>query len=143
MRFLVLSLMAALLAPQVGAQQQWRQLPGAAKAYAVDLHSLVREGGVLSARIRTHDVGSRIIVQQVEVRCLSRQLRTIDEKLYDGDTGRPLPPIDAADAARSERGSVWPEYEAGSEGHALLSGLCALARERDIPGPTEDSVRGA
>jgi hypothetical protein len=140
MRFLVLSLMAALFAPQVGAQQQWRQLPGAAKAYAVDLHSLVREGGVLSARIRTRDVGSRIIVQQVEIRCLSRQLRTIDEKLYDGDTGRPLPPIDAA---RSERGTAWPEYEAGSEGHALLSSLCALARERDIPGSTKDSLRAA
>jgi hypothetical protein len=140
MRFMVLSLLAALLAPQVVAQQQWRQLPGAAKAYAVDLHSLLREGGVLSARIRTHDVGSRIIVQQVEVRCLSKQLRTIDEKLYDGDTGRPLPPVDAG---RSDGGAAWPEYEAGSEGHALLSSLCALARERKTLGPTEDSLRAA
>jgi hypothetical protein len=132
MRFMVPALLVAIVSPQLAAQEEWQQLPGAAEAYAVDLHSISRDRGVLSARIRTRDVGSGIIVQQVQVRCASSQLRTIGEELYDGGTGRPL---HQPDEGRREVGSVWPEYEVGSEGHALVSGLCALARKRNVQGP--------
>ena len=140
MRFMVLCLLTAILAPAAGAQEHWQQLPGAAQAYAVDLHSLGREESILSARIRTHEVGSRIVVQHVQVRCAFGQLRTVKEELYDRDTGRPLSRVNEG---RSENGSAWPEYAAGSEGHAVLSSVCDLAREQNIPGPAEHSFRGA
>src|SRR5919106_5210435 len=95
MRFIVLyllgALLGALLVPRAAAQERWQQLPGAAQAYAVDLQSLARQGDVLKARIRTRDVGSRVVVQQVQVRCTLNQLRTVSEELYDEDTGRLLP----------------------------------------------------
>jgi hypothetical protein len=137
MRLILPSLFVAILTPQAVAQQQWQQLPGAAQAYAVDVHSLTHEGGVLSARIRTRDVGSRMVVQDVQVRCASSQLRTIDEKLYDTDTGRAVP---RTSESKSQDSSAWPEYEAGSEGHAVLSGLCALARNRNVSAPAEHSL---
>jgi hypothetical protein len=140
MRFVVLSLFALSSSSQLVAQEHWQQLSGAAQAYSVDVHSLAREGEVLSARIRTHDVGSRVIVQQVQVRCAASQLRTVGEKSYDSDTGRPLP--QAVEPGKKDSTS-WPEYKAGSEGHALLSSLCALARDRNVLGPAEHSHRAA
>jgi hypothetical protein len=140
MRFMVLCLLTTTWVPTAAAQEHWEQLPGAARAYAVDLRSLGREGSILTARIRTHDVGSRLVVQHVQVRCALGQLRTVKEELYDRDTGRPLP---QDNEGRSGAGSAWPEYEAGSEGHALLSSLCALAHKRNILAPDEHSLRAA
>lgn len=140
MRLVMPFLLVVTLPPQVAAQQQWQQLPGAAQAYAVDIHSLKNEGGILSARIRTRDVGSRIIVQEVQVRCASSQLRTVEQQVYDSDTGRLLP---RTIEERKEGGSPWPEYEAGSEGHAVLSGLCEVARQRNVLGPTGHSLGAA
>jgi hypothetical protein len=137
MRFIFLFLMGAIVVPRAAAQERWQQLPGAAQAYAVDLQSLAWKGDILEARIRRRDVGSRIVVQHVQVRCAMNQLRTVGEELYDEDTGRPLPPTWAGDPNDSAR---WPEYEPGSEGHALLSGLCALARKRKA---SEHSLRAA
>ncbi len=140
MRFIVLSLYLAISATQAVAQEHWQQLPGAGQGYAVDVGSFTREGSILSARIRTNDVGSRIIVQQVQVRCASSQLRTIEEELYDRDTGRPLP---RSNQRRTENDTAWPEYVEGSEGYAVLSSLCALARKQNILGPAEHSLRAA
>ena len=140
MRFMFLFLLGAIVVPRAAAQARWQQLPGAAQAYAVDLQSLARKGDILEARIRTHGVGSQIVVQDVQARCAMNQLRTVGEKLYDEDTGRPLPPTMAGDP--NDR-ATWPEYEAGSEGHALLSGLCALARKQNLQEPSEHSLRAA
>lgn len=140
MRFILLSLLGTLLAPPAVAQESWKQLAGAAQAYAVDLESLDRDGDILNARIRTHDVGTRMIVQFVQVRCTSNRLRTIGEDLYDAETRRSVP---QPNAGKPDDSDTWPEYEAGSEGHALLSSLCALARERNLIGPTEHSLRAA
>jgi hypothetical protein len=95
----------------------------------VDLGSLALQADNLSARIRTHDVGGRLVVQEVQGRCASNQLRTVHEEVYDADTRRPLP---GNSRGNGEEGTIWPEYVAGSEGHALLSSLCALARERKV-----------
>lgn len=73
------------------AQERWQQLTGAAEAYAVDLESLKGEGGVWSARILRRDVGGRTIVQHVQVRCATNQLRTVEEETYLQDSPRPLP----------------------------------------------------
>ena len=105
MRFILLFLMGAIVVPRAAAQERWQQLPGAAQAYAVDLQSLARKGDILEARIRTHDVGSRIVVQDVQARCAMNQLRTVGcEKLYDEDTGRPLPPPWQAISTTAPRG---------------------------------------
>ena len=140
MRFLLVLLLVTSSVPRAMAQEHWQRLPGAAKAYAVDLGSLAREADILGARIRTHDVGSRFIVQEVQVRCASNQLRTVHQELYDVDTRRPVP---GTSRGKGEKRTVWPEYTAGSEGHALLSSLCALARERNVFGPGEHSLRAA
>lgn len=128
MRFIPLMLASALLVQGATAQERWRQLPGAASAFAVDLHSLSRAGGVLRARIRTRDVGTLVVVEDVEVRCSADQLRTIKQRRYDGDTGRPAPDVHPDGDQRDAR---WADYTPGSEGHAVLSSLCALARDRD------------
>jgi hypothetical protein len=140
MRFIPLSLLGALLTAPAEAQESWKQLTGAAESYAVDLRSLDFHVDILSARIRTHDVGSRLIVQRVQVRCTLNQLRTIGEEFYDAETGRPVP---QGHAGRPENSAIWPEYQAGSEGHALLSSLCELARERRLIAPGEHSLRAS
>jgi hypothetical protein len=127
MPFILLLLAGAFLAPSVAAQERWHRLPGAASAFAVDLHSLAREDGVLRAQIRARDVGTLVLMEDVEVRCSVGQLRTIKRQQYDGDTGRPVP---AAGQNGDQREPRWAEYAPGSEGHALLSSLCALARDR-------------
>jgi hypothetical protein len=140
MRLLPLSLLVTLLAVPAVAQESWKQLTGAAQAYSVDLQSLERDGDILNARIRTHYADTRVLVQLVQVRCTSNQLRTIGEQLYDAETRRSVP---QAKADRPRDRDTWPEYKAGSEGHALLSSLCALARERNLMGPREHSLRAA
>jgi hypothetical protein len=140
MRLMVTFLLMTILAPQILAQEQWRRLSGAAQAYSVDVQSLRQEAGVLTARIRTHDVGSRTIVQRVQVRCASNQLRTVDEESYDSDTGRPVP---QAIEDRHADGSAWPEYASGSEGYAVLSSLCELARRKGLLGPGAHSLGAA
>jgi hypothetical protein len=129
MRFLLVLLLGTTLVSPATAQEHWQRLPGAASAYAVDLGSLALEADILSARIRTHDIGSRLVVQEVQCRCAANQLRTVHEVVYDADTRRPLP---GTSRGKAEEGTAWPEYVAGSEGHALLSGLCTLARERKL-----------
>lgn len=138
MLLVLLLLMACILVPHAAAQERWQRLPGAAQAWAVDLQSLGRKGDILEARIRTRDVGSRIVVQEVQVRCTMNQLRTVREEMYDEDTGRALP-----GAGSPEEGAAWPEYGAGSEGHAVLSGLCAHARKQNIQGTSEHCLQDA
>lgn len=140
MRLMMPIFLAVVLPARVAGQQQWQQLPGAGQAYAVDVHSLANEGGLLRARIRTRDMGNRIVVQEVQVRCASSQLRTVRRQVYDADTGKPLPqPAEE----RTDDGSAWPEYAAGSEGHAVLSGLCEIARRRKVLDPTGHSLGAA
>jgi hypothetical protein len=132
----LLLIAAALLVSPADAQERWRQLPGGAAAYSVDVHSLAFDAGVLRARVRTLDVASIFLVEELEVRCSMAQLRTVSEQRYDRDSGRLAP------AARPEpphRDVAWAEYVPGSEGHALLSSLCHIARERGLSEPTEHS----
>jgi hypothetical protein len=136
MPLILLLLASTLVAPGAAAQERWHQLPGAASAFAVDLHSLARKDGVLLARIRTRDVGTLVSVEDVEVRCSAGQLRTIRQQDYDIDTDRPVP---AAGQEGNQRVARWAEYTPGSEGHAVLSSLCALARGRKLLAPTEHS----
>jgi hypothetical protein len=137
MPLILLLLASTLVAPgAAAAQERWHQLPGAAGAFAVDLHSLARKDGVLLARIRTRDAGTLVSVEDVEVRCSAGQLRTIRQQGYDIDTGRP---VSAAGQEGNQRGARWAEYTPGSEGHAVLSSLCALARDRKLLAPAEHS----
>jgi protein-S-isoprenylcysteine O-methyltransferase Ste14 len=117
---------STFLVPAANAQERWVNLSGAAADYLVDLHSLQRDGDILRARVQTGDVGSLIVVEEVEVRCAATQLRTVDRRQYDSDTSRPLPnqPGPNTEAAR------WADYSPGSQGHALISSLCGLAGER-------------
>ena len=129
MRFILLLFASAAMAPGVAAQERWQQLPGAASAYAVDLQSLARGDGILRARVRTRDVGTLVVIEDVEVRCSAAQSRTLNRQQYDIDTGRPAP---AASRDGNQQDAHWAEYTPGSEGHAVLSSLCALARDRQL-----------
>jgi hypothetical protein len=123
---LIFLLLASTLVPlRADAQDRWRQLPGAASAFSVDLQSLARESGVLQARVRSHDTGTLVLVEELEVRCSEGQLRTVAKEQYDRDTGRPVP---AAGQDRNQSDAPWADYAPGSEGHALLSALCAAAQ---------------
>jgi hypothetical protein len=127
---LKLLLLAGFLFPSLAdAQQRWQQLPGAASSYRVDLHSLMPSNGILRARIQTPDVGSVVLVQEVEVRCQTGQTRTLAQSSFDNDTGRPIPT-----SRGQEADTLWISYPPGSEGHAILAGLCALGRERKLIG---------
>jgi hypothetical protein len=134
MRFIAFLVAGAFLATTADAQERWRRLPAGASAYQVDLHSLHLDQGVLRARVQTGDLGNIVLVREVEVRCKAGQARTVARSSYDGDTGRPIP--DRADDRQGE--AVWIGYPSGSEGHALLSGLCQVARERNVPGAGEE-----
>lgn len=136
MRILALLLAGAFVATVGNAQERWRQLPGAAGAFAVELQSIAVEGGVLQARVRTPDRGTLVLVEELEIRCTGEQLRTIAKHQYDNDTGRPVPatgPDDRQDNA------PWVAYAPGSEGYALVSSLCRLARDRNLFGSAEHS----
>jgi hypothetical protein len=113
----------------IQAQERWQRLPGAARAYQVDLQSLTPSDGVLQARIQTLDVGNLVLVQEVEVRCSTQETRTLARSRYDNDTGRPV-----ANSEPQQPDSLWISYPPGSEGHAILAGLCALGRERKLLG---------
>ena len=118
------------LAPSlIQAQERWEALPGAASSYRVDLQSLAVLEGALQARVQTPDVGNLVLVQDLEVRCGTKEVRTLARLSYDNDTGRRV-----ATAEGQERDSLWISYPPGSEGHALLTGICALARERKLLG---------
>jgi hypothetical protein len=133
MPLILLLLASVFLVFPADAQERWRRLPGGAAAYAVDLESLAWDVGVLRARVRT-DVGASIdLVEELEVRCSMAQLRTVSQQSFDRDTGRP------ADAARPQATARWAEYTPGSEGYALLSSLCDIAKERGLSEPTEHS----
>jgi hypothetical protein len=117
----------------IQAQERWQRLPGAASSYQVDLRLLSASGGVLRARIQTPDVGNVVSVQEIEVRCATHRARTIARKRYDNDTGRPV-----AESEPPEPDTLWISYPSGSEGHALLAGLCALGRQRKLLGMQPD-----
>lgn len=136
MRFILLPLTSVAMAPSAAAQEHWQQLPGTASAYAVDLQSLAHGDGILRARIRTRDVGTLVVIQDVEVRCSAAQLRTLNQHQYDSDTGRPAP---ATSQDGNQQDAHWAEYTPGSEGHAVLSSLCALARDRQLLNPVDHS----
>jgi hypothetical protein len=123
-------LLVGLLSPSLTqAQARWQQLPGAASSYRVDLHSLTASNGILRARIQTPDAGSIVLVQEIEVRCQTEETRTLARSSYDKDTGRPVPT-----AGGQEADTLWISYPPGSEGDAILAGLCALGRERKVLG---------
>jgi hypothetical protein len=125
-----LLLLAGLLFPSLTqAQVRWQQLPGAASSYRVDLHSLTPSNGVLRARIQTPDVGSVVLVQEVEVRCKTQEARTLARYSYDNDTGKPIPA-----SGDQEADTLWISYPPDSEGHAIVAGLCSLGRERKLLG---------
>lgn len=129
MRPILLVLLSFLIPSLTQAQERWQRLPGAASSYRVDLHSLTPSDGVLRARIQTPDLGSVVLVQEVEVRCETQETRTLARLSYDNDTGRPV-----AASERQKADTLWISYPPGSEGHALLAGLCTLARERKLLG---------
>ena len=125
-----LLLLSGLVFPSLAeAQERWQQLPGAASSYRVDLHSLTPSNGLLRARIQTPDVGSVMLVQEVEVRCQTQEARTLARSSYNNDTGQPIPA-----SGGEEADTLWISYPPGSEGHAILAGLCALGRERKLLG---------
>jgi hypothetical protein len=136
MRLIPLLITGTLIASVADAQERWRQLSGAASTFAVDLQSLVLEAGILRARVQTPDQGTIVLVQELEVRCTAEQLRTIAQHRYDSDTGRPVP---AAGQDRNQQDGPWVGFAPGSQGHALLSSLCRLARDRNLLGTGEHS----
>ncbi len=135
MRLIVLLVAGILLPAMVKAQERWHRLPAGASAFHVDLHSLSFEQGTLWARVQTDDLGSAVLVEEVEVRCGTEQLRTTAQFRYDSDTGQPVP----AQADRQLPDAHWIGYPRGSEGHALLSALCRLGRDRKLLGSAEPS----
>jgi hypothetical protein len=136
MRLIPLLIAGTLVASVADAQERWRQLSGAASTFAVDLQSLALEAGVLRARVQTPDQGTIVQVEELEVRCSAEQLRTIALYRYDSDTGRPVP-TDSQD--RNQQDAPWAGFAPGSQGHALLSSLCRLARDRKLVGTDEHS----
>jgi hypothetical protein len=136
MRLIPLLIAGTLVASVADAQERWRQLSGAASTFAVDLRSLVLEAGILRARVQTPDQGTIVLVEELEVRCTAEQLRTIAQRRYDSDTGRPVP---AASQDRNQQDAPWVGFAPGSQGHALLSSLCRLARDRNLLGTGEHS----
>ena len=136
MRLIPLLIAGTLVASVADAQERWRQLSGAANTFAVDLHSLALEAGVLRARVQTPDQGTIVLVEELEVRCTAEQLRTIAQHRYDSDTGRPVP---AASHDRNQPDAPWVGFAPGSQGHALVSSLCRLARDRNLLGTGEHS----
>lgn len=134
MRVIPLLIAGALAASVCNAQERWRRLPGAARTFAVELQSLALEGGVLRARVRSPDLATVVLVEELEIRCTTGQLRTIAKHQYDSDTGRPLPATDG-----SQEDAPWVEYARGSQGYALVSSLCHLARDRNLFGTAEHS----
>ena len=118
-----------LLAPGfIQAQERWQPLSGAASSYQVDLLSLMSTNGELRARIQTPDLGNLVMVQELEVRCVTQESRTLARSEYDNDTGKPIP------TSAQEADTLWISYSPGSEGHAIVRGLCALARDRKLLG---------
>jgi hypothetical protein len=117
------------------AQERWQRLPGAANSYRVDLHSLALVDGVLQARVQAPDLGNVVLVQDLEVRCRTKEVRTLARLSYDNDTGRRV-----ATPERQEADTLWVSYPAGSEGHALLTGLCTVARDRKLLGAAHTST---
>jgi surface-adhesin protein E len=136
MRLIALLIAGTLVASVADAQERWRQLSGAASTFAVDLQSLALESGVLRARVQTPDQGTLIQVEELEVRCSAEQLRTVAQYRYDRDTGRPVPD---ASQDRNQQDAPWVGFTPGSQGHALLSSLCRLARDRKLVGTDEHS----
>jgi hypothetical protein len=135
MRLIPLLIATTLVASVADAQERWRQLSGAANTFAVDLQSLALEAGVLRARVQTPDQGTIVRVEELEVRCTAEQLRTIAQHHYDSDTGRPVP----ASQDRKQQDAPWVGFAPGSQGHALVSSLCRLARDRNLLGTGEHS----
>jgi hypothetical protein len=129
MRLAPIVLLGLLFPSLAEAQERWQRLAGAASSYRVDLHSLALLDGVLQARVQTADVGNVVLVQELEVRCRTEEARTLARLSYDNDTGRRV-----AKSERQETDTLWISYPPGSEGHALLAGLCTLARERKLLG---------
>jgi hypothetical protein len=129
MRLALIVLFGLIIPSLTEAQERWPRLPGAASSYRVDVESLASSGGVLQARVQTPDLGSVVSVEELEVRCETKEARTLARLSYDNDTGRPVAPSE-----RQEMDTLWISYPPGSEGHALLAGLCALARERKLLG---------
>jgi len=136
MRLIALLIAGILAASVADAQERWRQLSGAASTFAVDLQSLALEAGVLRARVQTPDQGTIVQVEELEVRCTAGQLRTIAQYRYDSDTRRPVP---TASQDRNQQDAPWVGFTPGSQGHALLSSLCRLARDRKLVGTDEHS----
>lgn len=130
----LLTIAGTLVVSAADAQERWRQLPGAAAAFAVDLQSLALEAGVLHAQVRTPDRGTIVLVEELEVRCTAEQLRTIAKHQYDSDTGRPVLSQD-----RNQQDAPWVGFAPGSQGHALLSSLCRIARDRNLLGGADHS----
>jgi hypothetical protein len=62
-----------------------------------------------------------------EVISLVGELRTLGQQQYDSDIGR-LEPVNPDGQSEAH----WAEYTLGSERHAVLSNLCALARDRQL-----------
>jgi hypothetical protein len=135
MRLIPLLIAATLVASVAEAQERWHQLSGAASTFAVDLHSLSLESGVLRARVRTRDSGTLVLVEELEIRCSAKQLRSIAQHEYDSDTGRLVPALED----RNQQDAPWVGFTPGSQGHALLSSLCRLARDRKLVGTDEYS----
>jgi hypothetical protein len=129
MRPILLVLAGFLIPSPTQAQERWQRLPGAASSYRVDLRSLKPSDGALRARVQAPDIGGVILVQEVEVRCAREEVRTLARFSYDNDTGRRI-----STSERQEADTLWISYPSGSEGHALLTGLCRLGRERELPG---------
>ena len=118
------------LAPSlIQAQERWERLTGAARSYQVDLQSLSPSDGILRARVQTPDIGNLVLVQEVEVRCETEEIRTLARTSYNTDTGRPV-----ATSEPQKADTLWVRYPPGSEGHALVAGLCTLGRERKLLG---------
>lgn len=115
MRLILLVLAGFLFPSVIQAQERWQRLPGAASAFQVDLHSLRTADGFLRARVQTADLGGVVLVQEVEVRCGTEEIRTIARFSYDNDTGRPI-----TTSERQEADKLWVSYPFGSEGHALV-----------------------
>jgi hypothetical protein len=126
---ILLGVLGFLVASSAQAQERWQRLAGAASSYRVDLHSLTPSDGILRARIQAPDLGSVVLVQEIEVRCQTQESRTLARSSYDNDTGRPVPTFEPQEAD-----TLWISYPAGSEGHALVASLCRLGRERKVVG---------
>jgi len=135
MRLIALLIAGTLVASVADAQERWHKLSGAASTFSVDLQSLALEAGVLRAQVRTRDSGTLVLVEELEIRCSAEQLRTIAQHEYDSDTGRLVPALED----RNQQDAPWAGYTPGSQGHALLSSLCRLARDRNLVGTDEHS----